>query len=443
MKKIDYEDTRLNQLQSFVDDMNSSNQMTHKLDTLNTWCSKDLEGKYIKEILFYTYNPFYQYYITPDTCKKLYSEDLNVESNRQYNTIFELLDDLRSRTITGHQAIQSVNNYAYQHESHKDLIFKVIGKDLELRVGDTLINKAIPKLIPTFDVALATDFEKVLPDVHDGTWYSSRKMDGVRCLAVISDTGKCTLWSRQGKQFDTLNKVVDEIESLGLKNWVLDGEICLVGADGADDFQGVMSQIRRKNHTIENPRFLLFDMLSLSEFNDKVGTDRLSNRLHTMRLAIPRDAKTLAVLEQTLITSAAELHSLLEDADHRGWEGLILRRDVGYEGKRGKNMLKCKTFHDAEYIVESIETGPFRVIENGLETTIETMTNVIIKHKGYPVSVGSGWSLEERKFFYANPNEIIGKTITVKYFQETKNKKGELSLRFPTKKYVYSSVRNT
>ena len=249
-------------------------------------------------------------------------------------------------------------------------------------------------------------------------------MDGVRCLAVISDIGTCTLWSRQGKQFDTLSKVVYEIESLCLRNVVLDGEICLVGADGTDDFQGVMSQIRRKNHTIENPRFLLFDMLTMKEFNDKVSSDNLDARIRRLEMTIPQTAKTLSILHQTLIRSNSQLRSLLDDADSKGWEGLILRRNVGYEGKRGKNMLKCKTFHDAEYIVESIEHGPFRVIENGLETTIVTMTNANITHKGYPVSVGSGWSLTEREYYYANPDELIGKTITVKYFQESRNNHG-------------------
>ena len=41
-----------------------------------------------------------------------------------------------------------------------------------------------------------------------------------------------------------------------------------------------------------------------------------------------------------------------------------------------------------------------------------------------------------------NPNLIIGKTITVQYFEESKNQQGELSLRFPTVKHVYENGRN-
>ena len=38
-------------------------------------------------------------------------------------------------------------------------------------------------------------------------WYASRKLDGVRCLAVVNYEGECTLYSRMGKELTTLNKV--------------------------------------------------------------------------------------------------------------------------------------------------------------------------------------------------------------------------------------------
>ena len=51
-----------------------------------------------------------------------------------------------------------------------------------------------------------------------------------------------------------------------MTNIVFDGELCLMNEDGSDDFQGVMKQIRRKDHTIENPKFKIFDtMISLEE----------------------------------------------------------------------------------------------------------------------------------------------------------------------------------
>ena len=115
----------------------------------------------------------------------------------------------------------------------------------------------------------------------------------------------------------------------------------------------------------------------------------------------------------------------------------MLREDVKYEGKRTNSLLKYKEMHDEEYKVVEIIKGPWREIskETKLEKTIETMVAVIIDYKD--TKVGSGFSLEERKKYCENPEKIIGKTITVQYFEKTKD-----SLRFPVFKYLHENKRD-
>ena len=104
--------------------------------------------------------------------------------------------------------------------------------------------------------------------------------------------------------------------------------------------------------------------------------------------------------------------------------------------------MKCKKFFDAEYEVLDIDFDDHRVIRNGREVVMPMLANVIIEHKGYKVAVGSGWSQEQRIKYQANPELLMGKTITVQYFEETKNQDGGISLRFPTVKHVYENGRN-
>ena len=70
------------------------------------------------------------------------------------------------------------------------------------------------------------------------------------------------------------------------------------------------------------------------------------------------------------------------------------------------------------------------------------LKNIIIEHKGCKVQVGSGFSQEQRRYYYHNPNEIIGKTVTVQYFEETENQDGGYSLRFPVIKGIYETGRD-
>ena len=398
------------------------------------------QSHYIQGILEYTYNPYKQYHVTSKTCIK------NKDIIEPYfgKTIFDLLDDLNNRHVTGHAAIGVVNYFVNKNLEYKDLIYNIIDKDLKIRTGAKVINKAFPGLIPEFNVALAQNYDGKC-DWNDN-WYASRKLDGVRCLAVVDEKGECTLYSRMGKEFTTLNKVKEAIEATNIINTVFDGEICLIDKDGNEDFQGVMKQLRRKDHQIENPTFMIFDAIYKPDFDKGKSKIKLSDRLSTLRTWLHDhnsrnpNQNTLRYLDQTQITDGRHFDMWGQMASDGNWEGFMLRKDVGYEGKRSKNLLKVKTFHDAEYEVLDAEFGPMAVVRDGKEKQETMLSQVWIKHKEWWVKVGSGFTQEQR-IKYTNEN-IIGKTITVQYFEETKNDKGGISLRFPTVKHIYDKQRD-
>jgi DNA ligase-1 len=57
---------------------------------------------------------------------------------------------------------------------------------------------------------------------------------------------------------------------------------------------------------------------------------------------------------------------------------------------------------------------------------------LVVNYKGNPLKVGSGLTKEQREKFWEDKSLILGKIITIKYFEETTNKKNnEKSLRFP------------
>lgn len=119
----------------------------------------------------------------------------------------------------------------------------------------------------------------------------------------------------------------------------------------------------------------------------------------------------------------------------------MLRKNAPYKSGRTKDLLKVKKFQDAEYIIENVITGKISYNENGMKE-YDAVTALIIDHKGTKVQVGSGLSKEQRLNWFKNPQEIIGKTATIQYFEETVNKNdNSLSLRFPVLKFVYENKR--
>ena len=421
----------MEELKLFIDEMQATSSSLDKVAILKR------QSKFIQKVLEYTYNPYKQYNVTSKTCKK----NVGLFCYNRYNSIFELLDDLTNRVYTGHDAIALVNGFVTANPGYEDIIYRVVDKDLEIRAGAKVINKAFTGLIPEFNVALAQNYDNKC-DWNDN-WYASRKLDGVRCLAVVDTEGKCTLYSRMGKEFTTLNKVKYAIEATGIINTVFDGEICIIDKDGNEDFQSVMKELRRKDHQIENPTFMIFDMIHKTEFDKGKSTDILSERLHTLRTWLgPRyDTKeTLRYLDQAVITDDRHFDIWAQMATDNNWEGFMLRKDVGYEGKRSKNLLKVKKFFDAEYTVVDCDVSPMSVVRDGKEAQETMLAQVWIEHKGYKVKVGSGFSQEQRLKYTQEP--IVGKTITVQYFEETHNDKGGISLRFPTVKHIYENKRN-
>jgi DNA ligase-1 len=426
-------------LAGFVRDLKATSSTIDKVGIIEDYTSSQGEGAaFIKKILLYTYHPLWQYNVTSDNLKKKFTL-----RGKFYKTIFDLLDALKNREITGHDAIGAVNTFIDNHPEFEELVHCIIDKDLKTRAGDKLINKAIPDHIPEFSVALADKYDPNIVDWKDG-WYVSRKIDGARCIAIVDDNGNTTFYSRTGKNFDTLDIVAGGIKALGITNVVFDGELCLVDENGNEDFQGVMKELRKKDHVIENPSYKIFDMLTHDEFYSKKGQQNrpFSIRLNNLKEVMKKnECACLSLLEQVKTETDDDFESMISYSTEEGWEGLMLRADTPYKGKRSKDLLKYKSFSDDEYEVIDVEMGPFRYVKDGAECEETMLSCVTIMHKNHPVRVGSGFSIEQRQDFYKHPKKILGKIITVQYFAESKNQDGGISLRFPTFKILHGVAR--
>lgn len=416
----------LNDLESLIRVLGLNNGTKKKIGIISDYIQ-------IKSLLWWIYNPYKKFGITSDQLKK--HRDI-LDDELIYMALADLLEMLSTRELSGHKAIGTINAFIKEY-GYADVIYRIIDKDLQCRIDAKSINKAFPDLIPTFNVALAEDYNKA-KNVTITEYCWSRKLDGVRCITRIED-GKVTFYSRAGHEFETLNVLREEIEKMELKNCILDGEICLTDANGKENFQDVMKEIRRKNHTILNPRYLVFDRLSLTDFDNGVSKDDLRQRLNNAKIYIDfKKSVYLSLVPQTYIETEKDLKDAIDLANREGWEGLILRKDAPYKGKRSSDLLKVKKMHDSEYEVKDVIMGE---IDDGHSNKVEGLSAVVIEHKGNKVKVGSGFTFEERMWYHSYPEKLLERIITVQYFEETTNQKGEHSLRFPIVKAIHGEER--
>ena len=441
-------DPQLSRLSELVSVLNSSNSSKQKTIALHEFsdCQKLL--KYVFD------TTIYQYGVTSDNIIKLENQLKNrISEAITFNKIDDLLDSLNMRSITGHIAIINILKFIYDNENHRQLILDIIDRNIKIRIGAAIINKVFPGLISEFDVSLGVSLNDYDPDrrkinFQNERYFASHKLDGVRCVAIIDGDGSVKFMSRSGKEYTTLSTLAESIKRLNLRNCVLDGECCFLNPDGTDDFQGIMKEIRRKNHDVENAQYRCFDILGISDFYSKSSRSTFSERQSNLnRILSSAKLPNVRALEQRQITCWDDLDEYINEATENNWEGLMLRKDTYYKGGRSNDLIKVKQFNEKEFVVESVETGPFRVIAykpdgTSYEKTEEVVTTIFIRYEGNLVGVGSGMSIETRRLFKQHPELIIGKTITVKYFEETTNQDGNKSIRFPVLKTIHGLERS-
>jgi len=349
-------------------------------------------------------------------------------------TLSGFLQDMNEQKIPrGDVAMSRIQALIHSHEEYRETILDILNKDLDCGISVKTINKVFPKLIPEFNVPLAKKYEG--QDIFNGAdWYASRKLDGVRCLCFIYED-EILFYSRKGKEFYTLDKLKESLKSVQKQHtgFILDGEICAKRTELTDDFQYVASSIRRKDYEMDNFKFFVFDTYTIESFEQGSSVIQFSTKDLVMEDFI---SEFFEWLYQHRLTGDPELEEFLQSVPSH-WEGVMLRKNRPTQFKRSNNLLKAKKFYDEEFIVKDIELGKKRI--GGEECTC--CGALVISHKGYTVKVGSGLSDVQRLSWYDIPSKIIGKTITVKYFSESMDKDGNLSLRFPTLKHVWEGEK--
>lgn len=322
-----------------------------------------------------------------------------------------------------------------QPEEYHDFYIEFVTKKYRLGCDKKVVNSVIPKLIPTWDVQQAypiSDKNKT----KDGEWFAlSQKLNGNNCGWY-----KGQLISRQGKQFKGLDHIIKDIERLPkIENFFINGELIRKNYDNLsdnDNFQIGTGVINSDDSDKSCIKFVIYEIIPVEEFEN--GESRLGYKarretlLNPLATAISRlgtdNLEVVPIIYEG--TDQTVIQPLLDKADLDGWEGLMLNKDTKWKNKRNNGILKIKSFKHADILCTDIVEGDGKY--KG------TLGLIKCDYKGYELGVGSGFTDEQRNYYWNNPNEIIGKIVQIKFKGETKNKNGGISVQFP----IFEIVRD-
>lgn len=325
--------------------------------------------------------------------------------------------------------ISMIQAFLYEHEEDREFYEQMIIKSFKLGADAKVINSIIPGLIPTWEVMLGTSVEHC--KLPENTWFSlSQKLNGNRCTYYNGE-----FYTRQNKKYIGLNHIKEDIEKIpNAKEYVFDGELIYKNKEGLSDssaFQKGTGIANNKSESKEELKLVLFDVLPKEEFDKKISKDTYKTRKRHLLDLKSYETENIEIVQIFYEgTDQLEIWKWLDYCEQHDMEGCMLNLDTPYECKRTKSLMKIKKFYDFDLQIVGYEEGTGR--NKG------RLGAFVVDYNGNKVKVGSGYSDEERVNFWNNRDKYIGRVITVKYKEISKDKKTGLeSLQFP----VYCGIR--
>lgn len=247
---------------------------------------------------------------------------------------------------------------------------------------------------------LAKEYEKEKHKIDWSTVLVQPKLDGMRCLVIINK-GKAKLLSRKGKEITTVPHILDHFNLLNLDDCVLDGELYAHGLS----FQENMKLIK-KHRPIDSQKvkFHCYDIVSNLPFKDRY-------ELVKIKLTNIAFKKHVGIVSTLSCDSEERLKYLHDEAVKVGYEGVMIRwGNEPYKVKgRSSNLLKYKNFIDSKVKITQVipfESRP----DEGL---------FVCELNGKEFKATPKCSQEEKREILNNPNNWVGKTIEIRYFELT------------------------
>ena len=265
--------------------------------------------------------------------------------------------------------------------------------------------------------------------------YAQPKLDGIRCI-VRQEDDEIVGRTRNGKIIECIPHILDSLKGffMAYPKAILDGE--LYNQEYKEDFNKITSLVRKQKPVrsaketdkafakkeakwqeslIESADKIQYWVYDMPKLNDVINEKTLFDfRMTELKDKLITRKDCIVIVETNEVYSEGNLDNLYGQYLEQGYEGQMIRNDVGYDAnKRSKNLLKRKDFMDAEYKVIDIDEG------NGNRSgTAKHLVCYCEKTKQQFNSNIKG-SFDYLKEIYDNRKEYIGKFATIKFFQLT------------------------
>ena len=420
----------LQHFKEFADEIRLSASRKHKQEVLQKYKDDEVIQKYLK----IAFDPFVVYGLSTKKLSK------HPDGVRPYpaDSIFDLFYWLEKHNTGTDAAIkmcqETLGQVATYNMELAALLEKLICKDLSIGVDAKSINAAMPGLIRQFSCMLANKYFDNPRKLEGKSFAVTTKLDGFRLIAMKDEAGNVSFFSRVGQRVEGLIEIKEELQNAFPPEVVLDGELTISNyfeMESKDAYKAASKIIRLKGDTPKTGlTYRVFDGMHIDEWRNQNCTHTYEERRNLLEGLFGYAAAPISHIELLPVLyqgdDTSKVTEILEQIVSAGGEGCMINLlDSPYRFTRCWDIMKVKKFNSLDLLVVDMEEGTGRLAG--------TLGAIHVRYKGGNiVKVGSGFSDEERKLYWSQPELILNKVCEVKFFEESTNVDGTFSLRFPT-----------
>jgi hypothetical protein len=388
------------------------------------------ESSALKQIFEYAYSPTMQYFM-----RKIPDFTPTGESF-SWTEFFAVLDTLRLRKKTGNEAQAFVVEYLSTLPNFmSDLFIRVLHKDLKVGVGKQTINKVWKNLIVTPPRQGAKGCnEENLSKLAKKRKAIEQKADG-SFMAYFDD-----FMTRSGQPV-TLEPLKEHLDCGAFNGYAFEGEIIFDETKAAREDNGIVNKFVQDTASFEEKDsaiYLVWDCIRAECYEPK-GVDKTPNykRRETLECMMQQyhewcDENSIVpkikLIPRKELVTMEEAKAIFEDYVIRGFEGCILKdMDAPWKAvDKPSHCVKMKKQDPADLLVVDLYEGTGKASGKLGGIKLESGDGEI------KTDCGSGFSDEQREYFWLNKNEILGKIVEIEYEKVSENSKTkQKSVTFP------------
>ena len=364
----------------------------------------------LKQILYWCYDPQFNFYTT-----KIPEYETKREIYHATDALYQIVENVCSRKVTGNAALEYIAFVlANTVKTDTQVVESVIKRDLDCGVQESTINKVWKNLITEPPYMSYSLFNEKLINSIKLPCYSEIKMDGLFAdVKVTADSVNYS--SRSGKElkFKLPNTVENKLKTLAQfgNPFVLHGEALVIAEDGSFEPREIGNGYLNSDDIDSNKICLVcWDVVRLDEYQ---------NRSSKVPFNIRREGLTELILHinepKHFQSTELEICECVDDIiDHfvsarkRGLEGTVVKNfNLLWSDKKVKDGVKIKNQFDCEYRITGFQEHSKKKDQIGA-IFVES------EDKKIQFKVGSGLTDAQRKLYYKQQEQLIGKIVTIR-----------------------------